>query len=440
VAFSFFDIFARQATMTSYAETEKYLFETLPMFQRVGPSAYKKDLKNTHALCEALGNPERKFKSVHIAGTNGKGSSSHMIASILQAAGYKTGLYTSPHLKSFTERIRINGAACDEAYVSDFVGRMRPKIEEIEPSFFELTTAMAFDRFAKEKVDIAVIEVGLGGRLDCTNVIQPEVSLITSIGYDHQQLLGDTLPRIASEKAGIMKKNIPVVISQTQAEVMAVFQNNAKAVGTSLTFADQVWRATLSGRRLAMEHNDGTSFEVPAFPLGGIYQEKNLPGVMETIEALRSLGWHIPHMAVVTGLTNVDQSTGLKGRWQQIGSSPTVICDTGHNLDGIRHVMQQILTMNFRKLIIIFGVVNDKDPMPVLQLLPTAAQYYFCEASIPRAMKAEELCRIAEPIGLKGTVVPNVNDAIAAARANAHADDLIFVGGSTFVVAEIDNL
>src|SRR5689334_7573039 len=264
--------------MTSYKETEKYLYERLPMFQRIGPAAYKKDLTNTLELCEAVGHPEKKFKSVHVAGTNGKGSSSHMLASILQAAGYKTGLYTSPHLKSFTERMKVNGKSCDESFISEFVDRLRPKIEEIEPSFFEVTTVMAFEYFSAQKVDIAVIEVGLGGRLDCTNVIQPEVSLITNIGYDHQQFLGDTLPRIASEKAGIIKKNIPAVIAQTQAEVLAVFQSKAKTVGAPLTLADQVWKSRLNGNKLSVENTDGSVFEVASFPLGGLYQEKNVPG------------------------------------------------------------------------------------------------------------------------------------------------------------------
>jgi dihydrofolate synthase/folylpolyglutamate synthase len=423
----------------SYTETEKYLYEKLPMFQRIGTAAYKKDLKNTLALCEALSHPEEKFKSIHIAGTNGKGSSSHMLASIFQAAGYKTGLYTSPHLKSFTERIKVNGVNCSEAFVAGFVTRMRPIIEEIEPSFFEVTTVMAFEYFASEKVDIAIVEVGLGGRLDCTNVIQPELCLITNIGYDHQQILGDTLQRIAAEKAGIIKRNTPVVISQTQAEVLAVFQSKAKEMGAPIDFADQMYKVS-NGETLLIRNGEGHTVEVPSFPLGGLYQEKNVPGVMEIVDLARTLGWKISDEALVSGLKSVVSSTGLKGRWQKIGDKPTVICDTGHNVDGVRQLMQQILQMNFRSLSIIFGMVNDKDPLPVLQLLPTSARYYFCEAPIPRAMKAEELCRLGETIGLGGVVIPDVNKAIAEARRQAHTDDLIFVGGSTFVVAEIENI
>jgi dihydrofolate synthase/folylpolyglutamate synthase len=426
--------------MTPYQETEKFLYERLPMFQRIGPAAYKKDLKNTHALCELLGHPERKFKSIHIAGTNGKGSSSHMLASIFQAAGYKTGLYTSPHLKSFTERMKVNGADCDQNFVVEFVKRLRGSIEELAPSFFELTTAMAFEYFASQAVDIAIVEVGLGGRLDCTNVIQPEVSLITNIGFDHQQLLGDTLLKIAAEKAGIIKKNTPVVVSQTQAEVLSVFQAKAKQMRAPITFADQQWSAKVKATTLTIQKNDDGTLEVPAFPLGGTYQEKNIPGVMEAIEVMRSLGWKISQEAVVTGLRKVISTTGLKGRWQQIGTNPSVICDTGHNVDGIRQVMQQILQLDFNNLAIVFGMVNDKEPMPILQLLPTSAKYYFCEAPIPRAMKASELVVLGESIGLKGRAVPDVNDAIDLARKESTPDDLIFVGGSTFVVAGIRDL
>jgi dihydrofolate synthase / folylpolyglutamate synthase len=426
--------------MTPYQETEKFLYERLPMFQRIGPAAYKKDLKNTIALCELLGHPEKKFKSIHIAGTNGKGSSSHMLASIFQSAGYKTGLYTSPHLKSFTERIKINGKNCDESFVVKFVERLRPSIDVIEPSFFELTTAMAFEYFAMDKVDIAIIEVGLGGRLDCTNVIQPEVSLITNIGFDHQQFLGDTLPRIAAEKAGIIKKGTPVVVSQTQAEVLAVFQNKAREMNSPISFADQNWSANLSASSMNIIHIGGAAIEIPAFPLGGAYQEKNLPGVMETVEIARTLGWRVDEQAVVNGLSNVVTYTGLKGRWQKIGESPLVICDTGHNIDGIKQVMRQILQMKFHDLRIVFGMVNDKEPLPVLQLLPTSARYYFCEAPIPRAMKADELVALGESIGLKGRALADVNAAITAARQESDPDDLIFVGGSTFVVAAIDSL
>ena len=426
--------------MTPYQETEKFLYERLPMFQRIGPAAYKKDLKNTLALCELLGHPERKFRSVHIAGTNGKGSSSHMLASIFQAAGYRTGLYTSPHLRNFNERMKINGQNCEESFVVDFVEKVRPAIDDLEPSFFELTTAMAFEYFVMQKVDIAIVEVGLGGRLDCTNVIHPDTCLITNIGWDHQQLLGDTLPRIAAEKAGIIKKGTPVVISQTQAEVLSVFQIKAREMGAPISFADHTWTANLLHDRLVVRHTDGHILEIPDFPLRGMYQEKNVPGVIGTVEVMRSLSWNISEETLISGLRNVVTSTGLKGRWQQVGARPTVICDTGHNIDGIKQVMQQILQMKFNNLSIVFGMVNDKEPLPVLQLLPTSARYYFCEANIPRAMKADELARLGETIGLKGKAVTDVNDAIDQARRDSQPDDLIFVGGSTFVVAGIHNL
>jgi dihydrofolate synthase/folylpolyglutamate synthase len=421
--------------MLSYTETEKYLYERLPMFQRIGPAAYKKDLRNTQVLCEALGHPERKFKSIHVGGTNGKGSSAHMLASILQSAGFKTGLYTSPHLKSFTERMKVGGENCPEDFVVQFVNRLAREIEEIEPSFFEVTTVMAFEFFASQKVDIAVIEVGLGGRLDCTNVIRPELSLITNISFDHQALLGDTLPKIAGEKAGIIKKNTPVVISQSQAEVMAVFQSKAREMNAPIVFADNDWKADLHDTTLSISGPEGMTMEVSDFPLPGLYQEKNIPGVMTAISILRSMQWDIPDHAIQNGFRDVISNTGLKGRWQQIGLKPTVICDTGHNPDGIRQVMLQILGMKFKNLTIVFGVVNDKDPAPVLQLLPTSANYYFCEAPIPRAMKAVELEQLAAPLGLKGVVIPDVNEAVALARSRADEGDLIFVGGSTFVVA-----
>lgn len=418
----------------------QYLYDRLPMFQRVGPAAYKKDLKNTIAICEALGNPHLKFKSVHVAGTNGKGSTSHMLASILQSARVKSGLYTSPHLKSFAERMRINGQTIDEDFVVDFVERTEPLIERLEPSFFELTTAMGFEFFATRQVDLAVVEVGLGGRLDCTNVIKPLVSVITSIGLDHQALLGNTLHKIASEKAGIIKAKTPVVISQTQASVIAVFQEQARKLSAPIQLADQVYQASITGDRLSIRRNGVDAFDVQPFPLMGAYQEKNVPGVLSCIDTLVGAGWKIGQEHIIAGLRDVVSQTGLKGRWQQLGANPLIICDTGHNEDGIREVVKQISGMKFNRLFIIFGMVNDKDPAPVLKLLPSSASYYFCESSVPRSMKAMALAQTALPFGLSGKVVPNVNDAIEQARQASAVGDMIFIGGSTFLVADIDGL
>jgi len=425
--------------MDSYQQTLNYLYETLPMFQRIGAAAYKDNLDNTIALCKTLGNPERKFKSIHIAGTNGKGSSSHMLAAILQTAGYKTGLYTSPHLKEFTERIKINGEDASHSFIIDFVHRMKPVLEEIKPSFFETTVAMAFEYFAQQKVDVAVIEVGLGGRLDSTNVITPEVSLITNISWDHANLLGDTLQKIAAEKAGIIKPNIPVVISERQPELESVFTEKAAKENSPIIFASDDYRLfTMGNGQFAFSHyEEEIAYQLQ---LKGDYQQMNLAGVLATVEALKKKGFKISQESISEGLRNTITLTQLKGRWQKLGDRPLVVCDTGHNEAGIKEVLKQINKEKFKDLHIVWGMVNDKDPGRVLALLPKNAHYYFCQAKIPRAMNAGELREKAKAFGLLGEVIEDINQAIDHARKNCSPDDMIFIGGSTFVVAEIDNL
>ncbi|MBI3217974.1 MAG: bifunctional folylpolyglutamate synthase/dihydrofolate synthase [Bacteroidetes bacterium] len=410
------------------------------MYQRVGAVAYKADLTNTIALCEELGNPQHQFKSVHIAGTNGKGSSSHMLAAILQTAGDKTGLYTSPHLKEFTERIRINGEEVSKSFVIDFVERIRPAIKRIQPSFFEITVAMAFDYFAKQKVDVAVIEVGLGGRLDSTNVINPLVSLITNISWDHKELLGDTLPKIASEKAGIIKEKVPVIISERQPEVADVFVEKANSTNSLITFAeDQYHVVSLAEGNFQIRNSEGREMELQ-LDLKGSYQRKNIAGALAIVEELRKKGFIISSSVIQQALKNTMSLTGLKGRWQKLGEHPLIICDTAHNEGGIREVVQQIRQQKYNRLWIVLGCVKDKDLHAVLSLLPKDAYYFFCQAKIPRALDATELMIQAIAVGLKGEVIADVNQAIHTAKGRSSKDDFIFVGGSTFVVAEINEL
>jgi dihydrofolate synthase / folylpolyglutamate synthase len=424
--------------VNTYQQAVQYLYDALPMFQRVGAVAYKNDLTNTNALCEALGNPQNKFKSIHVAGTNGKGSSSHMLAAILQTAGYKTGLYTSPHLKEFTERIKINGQEVGQEFVIDFVNRIKPEIERIEPSFFEITVAMAFDYFAQQKVDIAVIEVGLGGRLDSTNVITPIVSLITNISWDHKDLLGDTLSKIAFEKAGIIKNNIPIVVSERQSDVEEVFIAKANEMKSKILFADDEWKVdTLSNGKFSVSHQAlKREYELD---LKGLYQRKNIAGVLAVVEIVKE-NFSISDDQVRKALSATISITGLKGRWQKLGEKPLVICDTGHNEGGVKELVRQILTQKFDRLFIVWGSVKDKDINTILELLPRKAYYFFCQAKIPRAMPALELQEKAQQFGLDGMTVEDVNEAIAAAKKLSTPDDLIFIGGSTFIVAEIDNL
>lgn len=426
----------------TYAETLDYMFNALPMFQRIGAAAFKKDLSNTLALCKHLGNPEQKIKTIHVAGTNGKGSTSHMLAAILMKAGYKVGLYTSPHLKSFTERIKVDGTCISEEAVVAFVAANRTYLDELKPSFFEMTVGMAFWYFAKEQVDLAVIEVGMGGRLDSTNVIVPEVSIITNIGYDHMQFLGDTLPLIAAEKAGIIKHNVPVVISHTQEEIISVFQQQADAQNSMIYFAQESYHVErLADRQgLASYRVEGDAKLVLHLQLLGNYQAKNLPGVLKTIDVLQAKGWTIPIDALQQGLQSVIDLTGLKGRWQILAEKPLLICDTGHNEDGIRMILDQLEQYEYHQLWMVLGMVNDKDVSKILSLLPKAAQYIFCQASIPRAMPAEDLAKQAASVDLQGVVIPNVNEAIEFAKKKAAPEDLIFIGGSTFVVAEINDI
>ncbi|QDH80471.1 bifunctional folylpolyglutamate synthase/dihydrofolate synthase [Echinicola soli] len=429
----------------TYQETLDYLFNALPMFQRIGAAAFKKDLSNTLQLCEHLGQPQRQFRSIHVAGTNGKGSSSHMIAAVLQEAGYKVGLYTSPHLKSFTERIKINGKEIPQEKVVDFVTQYRDFLDSLKPSFFEMTVGLAFAHFAAEEVDFAVIEVGMGGRLDSTNVITPEVCLITNIGMDHTQFLGTTLVEIAGEKAGIIKEKVPVVISQNQPETFEVFKAKAMAKAAPIFFANQFFEVQQIGLNRGLKTCDYQVFKnnkesVYSLDLFGKYQEKNLPGVLMVLEVLRDKGIAIRPESIQSGLAHAAEISGLKGRFQKLGEKPLVYCDTGHNEDGISLLMEQLQAMRYDQLYIILGMVNDKDLGKVLSLLPKAAKYVFCEANIPRALPADQLQEKAAAQGIEGEVIRNVNVALADTLKKASKNDLIFIGGSTFVVAEIENL
>ncbi|MDP2336804.1 MAG: folylpolyglutamate synthase/dihydrofolate synthase family protein [Bacteroidota bacterium] len=431
--------------MRSYLKVLDFLYSQLPMFQRTGPAAYKDNLDNTVCLDVMFGYPHRAFKTIHVAGTNGKGSVSHMLASVLQEAGYKTGLYTSPHMKDFRERIRVNGEMIPEKAVVQFTESFRKKneFERLEPSFFELTVSMAFDYFRTMQVDVAVVEVGLGGRLDSTNIITPEVSVITNISFDHMALLGDTLPKIAAEKAGIIKKDVPVVIGESSPETSFVFEQFAKRAKTRLTFADEDYQAgysmqTLDGKQsLNIRKNGELIYPDLKLDLLGIYQRYNVPTVLKTIDVLNEKGWNLSDEIVRRGIVNTIRNTGLMGRWQIIGHNPLVVCDTGHNPAGIRMVVEQINQMAWKELHLVIGMVNDKDQDEVLSLLPVNARYYFTKADIPRAAEPEDLKAKAERFGLKGECYPIVRQALSAARSNAGENDLVFVGGSTFVVAEI---
>jgi dihydrofolate synthase/folylpolyglutamate synthase len=426
----------------TYQEAIDYLYANLPMFQRVGSSAYKEDLTNTLLLCKALDEPQGSFKSVHVGGTNGKGSTSHMIASVLQSAGYKTGLFTSPHLKAFTERIKVGGREVSKEFVVDFVNRIERHIDSIKPSFFEITAVMAFDYFRREQVDIAVIEVGLGGRLDSTNVILPEVSVITNIGWDHKDILGDTLEKIAFEKAGIIKDHVPVVISERQANVEHVFRQKADASRSPIYFAGDEYAANLKGDPGHSEilKSNTVFIDDIHLPLHGTYQQKNIVGVVKAVEVLNSRGFNISKHALITGLEHTVSQTGLKGRWQKLSDRPLTICDTGHNIDGVREILKQLKTLQYNQLHMVWGAVKDKDVADILTLLPKDAHYYFCQAKIPRALDAQQLLKLASEKGLKGKAIGDVNRAYGEARQAAKDDDVIFIGGSTFVVAEIEEL
>ena len=403
----------------NYLETTQWLFSQLPLYQNVGKSAYKADLSQTLKLAKQLNHPEHQFKSIHVGGTNGKGSTAHMLASVLQEAGYKVGLYTSPHLKDYRERIRINGAMISEDYVVDFVATNKSFFESNALSFFEMSVGMAFAYFADKQVDIAVVEVGLGGRLDSTNILNPEVSVITNIGLDHTQFLGTTLEAIAGEKAGIIKPNTPIVIGETQLETEVVFRVKAVEEQAPIYFADQL-----------VETSYPTS-------LKGDYQVHNVRTVLQTIEILNSGAFTIPIKAVQQGLLKVTENTGLRGRWELLGTVPKIICDTAHNREGLRLVFQQLLNEKFQRLHMVVGMVNDKDIFSLLELFPKQAQYYFCSPNVPRGLEASQLAQIFAEHGFEGSIYPSVKDALKAAKQSASHDDLIYVGGSTFVVAEI---
>jgi dihydrofolate synthase/folylpolyglutamate synthase len=410
------------------------------MFHRIGAAAYKADLSNTYAICQLLDHPEKKFKSIHVAGTNGKGSTSHMLAAIFQTAGYKTGLYTSPHLKDFRERIRINGQMIPAQTVTEFVERYKRDFENISPSFFEWTVGLAFDYFAKEKVDIAIIETGLGGRLDSTNVITPELSIITNISRDHMNLLGNSLENIAREKAGIIKKNIPIVIGQTQNEVSQIFIDHAKQANSEIFFADQHFQAHITGAMSFLEVEVSSlsgSKQIFKLDLTGSYQTYNLITVLQAIEVLNKSQWKIEEYHIHESLKNVRDLTGLQGRWHTISTKPLTICDVGHNEDGIKRIVETLSMVIYNNLHIIFGVVADKNLESVLPLLPKNASYYFCKADSPRSMHEIDLLKFAISKGLKGTSYSSVNEALKGAQNQAKENDLVLVTGSTFVVAEV---
>ena len=413
------------------------------MYSRIGAAAFKKDLTNTITLCEHLGDPHQKFKSIHIAGTNGKGSVSHMLAAILQTAGFKTGLYTSPHLKDFRERIKVNGNEISEKFIISFTEKIKPLIEEIEPSFFEITVAMAFDYFAEQKVDVAVVEVGLGGRFDSTNIITPELSVITNIGWDHMNILGDSLEKIAFEKAGIIKHGVPVVIGETIPETKSIFVTIAAEKNAPLHLAAEErnvagWEWEKHELIVEIAEKGKTDHKKYHLDLPGIYQSKNLLTVLEVCSVLKELGYKLNEDDTRHGLQKAKKITGLHGRWEVIHENPTIILDVGHNEDGIKQIIQQIELTKHHDLHIVIGMVRDKEIDTVLSLLPHSANYYFTQAHIPRALPAETLKEKAGNFNLKGKIVTDVNEAIKEAKSKAHKDDLVLVCGSVFLVGEVN--
>ncbi len=430
--------------MHTFDEVVAYLFSQLPVFQRDGAAAYKKDITNTILLCDYLGNPQRQFKSIHIAGTNGKGSTSHALAAVMQKNGYKTGLYTSPHLKSFTERIKINGSEIAEQFVVDFVNQHRTFIEQTQPSFFEITVAMAFDYFAKEKVDIAIIETGMGGRLDSTNIINPLLSIITNIGKDHTQFLGETLDLIAAEKAGIIKPEVPVIIGEKDSLTTPVFKQKAAEQKAEIIFAEEKYEIVKAkveedGLALIFKSLEKGAEQNVFCDLRGIYQAKNMATVCTAIDVLIDKNiFAINKEKSVQALAEIVPLTGLKGRWQILQTQPFVVCDTGHNAHGIRYILEQLKSYTYKQLHMVVGFVNDKSIDDILQMLPKNAVYYFTQANIPRALDLNELTKKARSFGLQGNAFLTVQTAIENAKKNAAPDDFIFIGGSTFVVAEAD--
>ncbi|MBI9038101.1 MAG: bifunctional folylpolyglutamate synthase/dihydrofolate synthase [Bacteroidales bacterium] len=426
----------------NYSETVEYMFRQLPMYQRIGKAAYKADLKTSIQLLDYLDNPEQKFKSIHIAGTNGKGSVSHIIASVLQTSGLKTGLYTSPHLKDFRERIRIDGKLIDKNYVVDFINKNKAASEKLELSFFEMTVGMAFQYFLENEIDIAVVETGMGGRLDSTNLINPELSIITNIGLDHTQFLGDTIEKIAVEKAGIIKNNIPVIIGETQEQIKNVFIEKAKLENSQIFFADQNFKAEQVGNKniyyniFNIKKNGNPFLEKIKLPLTGDYQSKNLITSLQSLDTLKEK-FEITNEHISEGIFKTIENTGLMGRWQILKQNPLTICDTGHNFDGIKYVVEQIGKYNFDKLHFVLGMLNDKEIDNILKILPPKATYYFCKANIPRGLDAGTLKEKANCFGLNGETFKSVNDAFQTALKSANNSDMIFVGGSTFIVAEV---
>jgi dihydrofolate synthase/folylpolyglutamate synthase len=426
----------------NYQETLDYMFSQLPMFQRTGKAAYKANLDNTLALDAYFKHPHQQFKSIHVAGTNGKGSVSHYLASVLQSAGFKVGLYTSPHLRDFRERIKINGQPIPEAEVVDFVADHKQLFTEIRPSFFEMTVAMAFDYFARQKVDYAIVEVGLGGRLDSTNIISPLLSVITNISLDHTNLLGDSVEKIAVEKAGIIKKGIPVVVGERQKGVDDIFIQRAEEMGTSLYFACdelKIQSSSLEEQYRVLDIEKGRRVEYAGLrsDLLGIYQQKNLLTALCALEELEKQGIPVGKEAIYSGISKVISQTGLMGRWYQLATAPLTICDTGHNEAGIRDILSQLEVTPFENLHMVIGMVDDKNVEEILKMLPRDAKYYFTRAKIPRALDQNILKEKAESVGLKGDAYASVKEAVGSAKQESSSDDLIFIGGSTFVVAEV---
>ncbi|MGI6410901.1 MAG: bifunctional folylpolyglutamate synthase/dihydrofolate synthase [Bacteroidales bacterium] len=426
----------------NYQEVIEFMFNSLPMYQRVGAAAYKANLDNTLAFDKITGSPHKKYKTIHIAGTNGKGSVSHSLASILQEAGYKTGLYTSPHLTDYRERIRVNGKKIEESFITEFINSHKNFIKNVKPSFFEMSVALAFKYFELQQVEVAVIEVGMGGRLDSTNIILPELSVITNIGLDHTQFLGNSLAEIAGEKAGIIKQNIPVVIGERQKETEEVFLKKAKEKNSKISFASdnyacKILNSNLKYSNFEVEKKTSDKSYTLNFNLSGKYQEKNLATILETVDNLRNQGFCISDENVKQGLENLIKNTGFHGRWETLNAEPLTICDTGHNKDGLSYTIEQLLSLEFKKLRFVLGFVNDKNVDEVLKLFPKNAEYYFCKAQIPRALDEKILLEKANLVSINGKSFENVSSAYHAAKKDADKNDVIFIGGSTFVVADL---
>ncbi|MGD9494085.1 MAG: folylpolyglutamate synthase/dihydrofolate synthase family protein [Bacteroidales bacterium] len=426
---------------STFNDAINYIMSALPMYQRVGKVAYKANLDNTIALLDYLDNPQKKFQSIHIAGTNGKGSVSHCLASVFQESGYKTGLYTSPHLTDFRERIRINGIMIEKSYVTAFIRKNKTFLDKLKPSFFEMSVGLCFQYFADRKVDVAIIETGMGGRLDSTNIIMPELSVITNIGFDHTAFLGNTLEKIAAEKAGIIKSGVPVVIGETQPAIKNIFINAAKKNKSPIIFADgEIYAKTESHTlippsltlRAAIEGDE----HLIVSPLAGIYQIKNLKTVLAAAIILRKIGYKLHIKNILKGITNVVQNTGLRGRWMVFDSKPVIVMDTGHNADGLNSISQMLKTLSYSTLHMVIGMVDDKDHSSMLQILPGNAMYYFCKPNVPRGFDAKQLLTKAQQINIKGHAYKNVESAVNAAMKQATVNDVIFIGGSTFTVAD----